>query len=403
MSFKRSIHFIWLTFSLFFSAAQVNSQITYEEGYFIDNAGNRTECLIRNVDWMKNPDSFQYKFSESGEVQNGNLANMQEFGVTGVSKYVKSTVNIDRSRQEVDKLTLVREPSFTNETLFLLVLVEGKAKLYKYEDAYGAKYFYQVSDGEIKPMVYRKYITRDNRIGENLQYKQQLFNAFNGQGVTQKELSRLSYNESSLTNFFKKVNNVNNIDVLSVSKNSKKWINVILRPGIHYSSVKLTILPTNTATIGREYTFDKELSPRIGVEIEAIMPFNKNKWAITAEPFYETYKSELPISTNQTLSVDYKYFGLGFGIRHYLFLNNNSKLFINASGIFALDGGNSNINIGAIREIEKGSTAAAGLGFAYKNKLFVEIRHTFDRQLLKYIFQNAHYSGQSLILGYRLF
>lgn len=395
---------IWLSIFMFLLNISVQSQITYEKGYFIDNSGNKTECLIRNVDWMKNPDSFQYKLSENEDAQTGNLTNIQEFGVIGESKFIRATVNIDRSSQEVDKLTLVREPSFSNETLFLMVLVKGKATLYKFEDSFGANYFYKVSDGKIEPLVFKKYITRENRIGENVQYKQQLFNAFNVQGVTEKELSKLAYREKSLTSFFQKVNNESSIDAISYSKETqKKWINIILRPGIHYSSVNLEVLPTNTGLVRREFTFENKLSPRVGVEIEAVMPFNKNKWAVTAEPFFETYKSELPISASQTLSIDYKYFGLGLGIRHYLFLNDNSKLFINASGIFAIDSGNSNIDIGPSRPIEKGSTVAAGLGFAYNNRFFVEFRHTFDRQLLKYVFQNAQYSGQSLILGYRLF
>jgi hypothetical protein len=38
--------------------------------------------------------------------------------------------------------------------------------------------------------------------------------------------------------------------------------------------------------------FDNKISFRIGLEAEFILPFNKNKWAVFAEPTYQYYKTE---------------------------------------------------------------------------------------------------------------
>jgi len=40
---------------------QCHSQISYVRGYFIHNSGEKTVCLIRNVDWKNNPQEFDFK------------------------------------------------------------------------------------------------------------------------------------------------------------------------------------------------------------------------------------------------------------------------------------------------------------------------------------------------------
>ncbi len=41
------------------------SQISYEEGYYVDNSSQKINCLIKNIDWKNNPTKFEYKMSTS--------------------------------------------------------------------------------------------------------------------------------------------------------------------------------------------------------------------------------------------------------------------------------------------------------------------------------------------------
>ena len=408
MIFQKSSLPIWLSIFMFLIKVSVQSQITYEKGYFIDNFGNKTECLIRNVDWMKNPHSFQYKVSENDDAQTGKLTNILEFGVNGESKFIKATVNIDRSSQEVDKLTLVREPSFSNETLFLMVLVEGKTTLYKYEDSYGPNYFYQLENGKIEPLVYRKYITRDNRVGENTQYKQQLFNELKNPKLNQKRFSNLSYSERDLTKLFKDYNLLNGaVDYLDekVKGNSKELFNLNIRPGLKFSSLVFQ----GSAPINNTTKYPSELGFRIGLEFEGILPFNKNKWALFVEPSYQTYKSELILrqDINTAAEVNYNTTEISFGGRHYMFLGKDSKLFLNISYVLAWSNDSKiNYNNGYYLELDNSSNLAFGLGYKYKNKYILELNYNLDRGLLpNYIGpgREAVFSSYSIILGYTIF
>ena len=43
------------------------AQISFEKGYFINNANQKTNCLIKNQDWKDNPTEFEYKLDENSE------------------------------------------------------------------------------------------------------------------------------------------------------------------------------------------------------------------------------------------------------------------------------------------------------------------------------------------------
>lgn len=48
-------------FQIFITLLTINcySQISYEKGYYIDNSGQKTECLIKNNDWLRDPTDFK--------------------------------------------------------------------------------------------------------------------------------------------------------------------------------------------------------------------------------------------------------------------------------------------------------------------------------------------------------
>ena len=73
------------------------SQISFQKGYYIDNTNQKINCLIKNINWKNNPTKFEYKLSENSESKKTTIKTIKEFGIDNISKYVRSTVNIDRS------------------------------------------------------------------------------------------------------------------------------------------------------------------------------------------------------------------------------------------------------------------------------------------------------------------
>ena len=122
------------------------SQVNFEKAYFIDNENIWTECFIKNKDLYQNPNSFEYKLNqEESVVKIGDINNIKEFEILNSIKFVRNLVKMDVSTSDLGKMKDIREPEWAEKTLFLKVLIEGKASLYEYKDKTKKLFFYKTS------------------------------------------------------------------------------------------------------------------------------------------------------------------------------------------------------------------------------------------------------------------
>ena len=135
------------------------SQIVFEEGYFINESNQKINCLIKNIDWANNPSEFKYKISQDDPVREIDIQKVKEFGITGVTKYIRADVDIDRSGNDINSLGIEKDPVFQKERVFLKVLIEGKASLFIYEERNFTRFFYKMGDSEINQLVYKRYLS----------------------------------------------------------------------------------------------------------------------------------------------------------------------------------------------------------------------------------------------------
>jgi len=368
------------------------SQINFEKGYFINNNGEKIDCLIKNLDWNSNPTSFDYKLTENSEALNNTITNTQEFGITNISKYKRAIVKIDRSKDATAEMNYNRYPVFTEETLFLKTLISGKASLFSYVNGSLSRYFFAIDNSNIEQLVYKTYYQDNTNIQQNVQYKQQLLSSLICDKITMNDIEYLEYQKDKLANLFLKYNNCTNSAVEDYEPKTKRdEFNISIRPGISASSFSMSnnlgnYLSTN---FGNKTTF------RLGMEFEYIFPFNKNKWALFVEPTYQYFKA---MSLNN--KIDYKTIDAAFGVRHYMFLNNKSKLFVNAALVKSF-GFNSKINF---IEIRAGGTLNFGFGYKYNNKYNIEYRYSLAQDLLiNYLDWRSGFNTSSLVFGYTLF
>ncbi|HLS31621.1 MAG TPA: hypothetical protein VK021_12250 [Flavobacteriaceae bacterium] len=192
-----------LVFLLLFLSFNSYAQITFEAGYFIDWDNQKTNCLIKNLDWKNNPTEFEYKLTENSEPQKATIENVKEFGIDDISKYVGRNVLIDKTyNDEIKRLTEESRPVFQEDEVFLKVLVEGKANLYAYVEGRLQKYFYSVNDSQAEQLIFKKNLDKNSNIRTNNAYKQQLFNDLKCSTISDKRIERLQYKRKDLINFF---------------------------------------------------------------------------------------------------------------------------------------------------------------------------------------------------------
>lgn len=390
------------------------SQVKFEKGYFISNNGIKTECLIKNIEWNYNPSEFTYKIEGSEKSKIASISNAKEFGIYNIFKYSRFTVKIDRSKQNLQTLSYNRAPEWSEESLFLKQLVDGGAKLYQYKKSALNKFFYSIDNSNIEQLIYKVYKTNNENVAKNLTYINQLHKKVNCNNYTIEKIKKTNYNQSDLIKYFEHYNYCKNPKKQKETsfKINKGDFNLKLTPGVNFSSLSIS----NDEISQNKYNIDygSNVTFRVGIEAEYVLPYNKNKWSLFIEPAYTYYKSkiekEIPngfINSTSTLDTEAEIIRIEMpvGVRYYLFLNNDSKIFINTAFVLALDL-DSKIKFNLRPDLDDiGSKVyfLGGLGYNLKNKFSIEMRYYSKDILSNYLFWKSDNKTFSIILGYNLF
>ncbi|UZR99248.1 porin family protein [Chondrinema litorale] len=378
------------------------AQVKFEKGYFIDNNNQRTDCLIKNLGWKNNPTSFEYKAlkdSSSTNTQTATIETIKEFGVEGAFRYSRFTVQMDKSSSAISDLTKDREPVFEEATLFLKLLVGGKINLYVYETGKLTRFFYNTPSGDVNQLVYKLYKTESGEISKNVYYQQQLWNEVKCEELSMSDAKRVRYLQNDLIKYFVKYNECENADLILFQKGKSKMpFSLSLRPGVTFANTTMESVSDN------EIDFGSKTNLRIGLEAEFVLPYNKNKWAIVIEPTYQSFESEGMLLT-QNVSFEYHSIDFPLKLRYYSFLNDNSKIYLNAGVLTSLLF-NSEITFGTndVRALDNDLSFTLGAGYNFKNRLNLEFILNGSRDLTRdNLNWETKYNAFSIILGYKLF
>ncbi|WP_316636076.1 outer membrane beta-barrel protein [uncultured Flavobacterium sp.] len=407
--------------TLFFYYTFANAQISFEKGYFISNDGKKIECYIKNSDWINTPTNFKYKMQlNDSEIKTESIETVQEFNIDNEYKYKRFKIKVDHSNDDLKELPRDRNPNWKEETIFLKVLIEGGAILYSYTEGNTNKFFYSTKTIPAEQLVHVTYLREDGEnTSENNQYKKQLLNNVKSSNITEKEIQKVTYKKSDLIDYFIKYNNINPVSSeMKEAKSNKKLFFVKITPGV-------SIVSSSAKDYGDSkfnFQFDNKLVFKIGAEAEYIFPFNKNKWSLFVNPTYQKYQNEKNYTAPSgsiienpeipyNVKVNYSSVQLPIGVRHYMFLNQNSKIFIDAIYSFEINGNTKitytnltpgSTSVGSL-ESRSDTNLAFGLGYNFKNKFTVEARLNTKKELMNYSNYSARYNAIDFIFGYTIF
>ncbi|HEX9979220.1 MAG TPA: outer membrane beta-barrel protein [Flavobacterium sp.] len=216
---------------------------------------------------------------------------------------------------------------------------------------------------------------------ENKQYQNQLWNDVKCPDTKLSQIEKLKYTVADLIKHFKEVNNCNGSEnTEKKTTNFEAKVNkgkFNLKVAVSYNMFNSTI----EQDLGWLSSDINESSVGFGLEVEYILPTNKNKWSVIFEPNYNSFKGSQELHgrfASDVDRVDVKYVAiqLPVGFRYYMFLNNDSKLFL--TGAFAV-----NLLSGSEVEYDRFSSFSVfptvynfGLGAGYNYKRFnFEIRY----------------------------
>ncbi|MDT7833227.1 outer membrane beta-barrel protein [Flavobacteriaceae bacterium S356] len=388
----------FLAIAILLATQSIFSQAHFEKGYFISRDGNKTACLIKNEDWMSVPSEFKYRLSEGSEVKRISQSQVNTLEIPTKFLFERHTVDIDRYSTKASDLSEVRVSNFKKESLLLKVIVDGKARLLRYSTGDVNHFFYMLDDG-IYPLEYKMFAMKNGTIGKNFNYQKTLREEL----ACQKQPldSKIRYKESDLVTYFTNYNACHD-------SNSELYSNEV-RKGKFNIRGKISIGTSdadNPYRQERRFDFEKKVSYKFGFEVEYVFPFNNNKWSLFIEPTYQSYSAKTEglnlANPNLFYSIDYSSIQIPVGLRHYMYLNDNNKVFLNAGVIFDMALSDEIVfenRVDALK-IEASSSFFIGIGYEFKGKYSIEIRHNASSRLSQFALYSANFTSTTIKLGY---
>ncbi|HEX8269576.1 MAG TPA: hypothetical protein VF581_06760 [Flavobacterium sp.] len=341
-----------------------------DPGYFINNSGSRIDCLINNIDWQDNPREFFYKSSEADSYIKADIATVKEFGI-GLVKYVRANVDIDQSSEKMQTLSKDVKPVFERHTVFLNVLVDGTAKLYYYRNEDMRRYFYSINDRPIEQLIFKTYLREEEKMKQNTTFRMQLFTNVKCYDALLSSVQDLQYDRKELVEYFDKVN--------ACKGDIQKEHAEVKKPSFNLK-VQVVVNNSNFAVVSpqvfRAIDFGNITTIGFGFEAEYILAFHNYRWSLFSDPTYNSMKDEGVITSalltdpEEDVSYNLKYVQVPLGVRHYIPVSANSKVFVNAAINWVFVGKSSIIEYERRSELTFHPNVAAlsvGAGFQFKD------------------------------------
>jgi len=389
-------------------------QNNFEKGYFIQNNGIKTNCLIRNYNWKKSPGQLEYKVSDTGTIQRVEITSVNSFELFNITKYIRIKTLIDRSPADPLYISSEKNPVWSEEVLWLKVIVEGKASLYCFSDNEIERFFFSINDTNVEQLVYKQYIYKSKqpegngipgtKITYNTFYRNQLWALVKCPGAEMSSVENIEYTLHDLEKYFRLYNECTGMPYVLFNRQPREHLlHLKITPGLNFSKFHIS----NRFDYNQYFNFENQLNFSIGLEAEFIIPIGNRKFAILFEPTYQ-YLDVTSQNTIGTATLHYKSIDFPIGLRYYIPLARNLKIFVDAQIIPG-----TSIMFDSFIEIdytyslpitigtELSYSVGAGIRF---HRISSEFRYYFNRQLLsKSKFWISDYTRLALILGYTIF
>ena len=384
---KRCIFSFFILLNCLLTAAQHK----FEPGYFVDNGGVRTECLIKNKGWKENPITFVYKLSEGAAQQEAVIGDIKEFGVSNSIIFERFKILIDKTKG-VDR---VKEPNYLKDYLFLRRVIDGKADLYSYEFNDVVKLFFRTDDFSIPEQLLYKQYQKDRIIRSNDLYKNQIWEKMKCSEISFDDVMKLEFSLKKVTRFFIDYNECAGVQTKSYIKKRKWTVSMLGHGDLRYTNTRFVRSQNRTIT-----QFKNKLAYSLGLSIEFISPFKNRKWALVLDPtigFLEANNDEELLVDQMNLS--YSSFELPLGFRYFMFLSDNNRLFLNGFVIYDVPF-NSSFTPSSF-EVANSISFAFGMGYEWKKRISAELRFLPRRNIINVKSVDLYHRFIALNIGYR--
>jgi len=246
------------------------------------------------------------------------------------------------------------------------------------------------------------------KIGYNDDYRKQLNILLECNKISETDLYRARYQDKDLQQLFIKYNGCNDptyVEQKIASGAKNGGLRLAVRPRLVLSNAH----DHDDSIYNGRRDFVMSANLGAGVELEYVLPFNKNKWSFVFEPTFRFYSADKAIANKYVPggsvynAIKYNSIEFPLGARYSMFVSKSSKIYINAQfSPEVLIGDNyfkSSLADGSV--VAKGKLTPQanfvyGVGYKFKNHYGAEFRIQEPKII------GWTYSAMSLVLSYNI-
>ena len=385
----------------------MTAQERYVPGYFIDTSGARHDVLIRSASTRFAPERVVFRRGAKAATEELPREAIQAYGLDDLSeRYVRFTVRMDQSRQELSELTSSPTPEWKERTVLLKQLLEGTADLYSYTEGTQTTYFLRTGTATPRQLIARRYRGEARKVHQDVRYLAQLAQQLICRsGQLPDGVHTVKYTERELQKIVTAYNRCAGGEPTLVYRPAPAPVRFWLRGGVERGDGTYQVTSSRT----RNVALGSTTVPRLGVEAEYPLPFTRRRFQLYLGADYRAKTTSYGMVENtyvaaREVRLDYVALSFPLGLRRYLSLG-KSSLLLTAGGLLDVPLGNGLIYTDTHgNRVETSTSFGLQLGGGLQwERLRLEARYHHKRNIAPgYSHVFVHYRAVALSVGYRL-
>lgn len=267
-------------FLLFWSLISIfgYSQNNFKESSIGFKDGTIKKGFVNYIKTRNTPQEFKYKSSIESEIITLDSTEIESVEISNITKFIfRRNIEVSFESKNLGS-TNNNKVKFINR--FVEILVDGEYSLCNYSDNQYEKFYYFGNDLKLKPLKTRSYYNEEDRLFIVEEYKSELIsNLGNNNPEIIKEIKRTRLNSSDLTNLFYVINK-KDLAILKAKSNDGIF-NIHLASDVNF----ITFEEFNV-------DFSNKTILNIGGDIEYVLPYYNNLFALELAPRFSAFKGE---------------------------------------------------------------------------------------------------------------
>ena len=328
-------------FVLILISSTVFSQKKFINGFIINQSGDTIHGFINYLNWSKNPDIINFRYTIDGEIKKFTPLDIKAFGVLN-EIYKSAIVKVDNSSIKTISETPVFE--FRTDTIFLQTLIQDTKSLFLYKDKNDQENFYIFSNNSFELLEFKNYIKKDAMghmfLIANKRYVGQLKYYLNDCPEIDTKLKNIEYTQQKIQALFIHYYSQKKEKIIFKRTNEKLKTEIGIIAGANMIDLKFVTSSPAFDPLPKA-KFANTISPTAGLFINIVIPRNEGRWSIYNELVYSKYKTSAVYNNYYTdnnyqihhYKVDFSYGKLN-GMLRYKYPLGKLNAFVNAGFSF---------------------------------------------------------------------